>query len=237
VKISLVTAIFGDFDEIPPLPIGFDEYVLVSDVPIKSDWTNIVAGHGGVDSRLSSKVPKVRPDLFVSNKSSVWMDASLRDPESWLYDASMALLSAHDMSLFLHPDRTFVADEVRMSLSLFKYHRMPLNEQYAHYLHSGFTDSWGLWAGGVIARNHTEQNRIFGDRWLQENLFWSTQDQVSLPYLLEKMLIEPGVFPADLWSGPLKWHGHKIDDYAFPNKESHTGRFSKLFGSLFSPKD
>lgn len=223
-KVSLVTAIFGDFDEIPPLPAGFDEYVLVSDVPITSDWKNIVSGHGGVDPRLSSKVPKFRPDLFTSNKSSVWMDASLRDPEDWLYDASVKMLEFHDISFFLHPDRKTVTEEVELSLSLFKYHKMPLRDQLKHYESLGFKDTTGLWAGTVIARNHTESIKDLGNRWLQENVFWSTQDQISLPYLLAELGISPGVYPAHWRKGPLKWHSHKMNDYDHPKKRCWVGK-------------
>jgi hypothetical protein len=231
-KISLLTAIFGGFDEVPPKPDGFDEYILVSDVPIKSDWQNVVLGQGG-DPRLSSKVPKFRPDLFVSHQSSVWMDASLRDPKKWLAKASTQLLENFDIGLFRHPDRSTVAEEVGLSLSLFKYHKMPLMAQLQRYTDSGFRDEGGLWACGVIARNHNDLNRRLGDRWLIENICWSTQDQISLPFLLEQLNIVPGSFEEGLWTGPLQWHGHKHDDYSFPNKGiSWIDLFLKKFRSV-----
>ena len=223
IKISLITAVFGRFDEIPPQPLGFDEYILLSDEPIESDWKNIVVGGAG-DSRLASKVPKFRPDLFVSNNSSVWMDASLRDPNSWLYEASESVLTKHQISFFRHPDRSNVSDEVELSLTLFKYHRMPLAEQLNHYRALGFNDESGLWACGVIARNHTEEVRKLGDRWLQENVLWSTQDQISLPFLLQEMNLTPGEFPADLWKGPLNWVVHKFNDYEHPKGQNLISR-------------
>ena len=39
--------------------------------------------------------------------------------------------------------------------------------------------------------------------WLRENRRWSYQDQLSLPYLLWKLDIEPAVIPYPLWGNGL----------------------------------
>lgn len=61
--LTVITAIFGDYDDVPPIPAGFDYAVLVSDRPINSAWQNIVIDTQ-FNSFLGSKIPKFRPDLF-----------------------------------------------------------------------------------------------------------------------------------------------------------------------------
>jgi hypothetical protein len=111
--------VIGDFDEIPPVPKGFEEAVLVSDVPVHSDWTNVVMPTV-LPPRLASKIPKFRPDLFVKTPESVWVDASMRDPTGWLFPASLEALSNDNLVVFDHPDRNNLLDEVKASRQLTK---------------------------------------------------------------------------------------------------------------------
>ena len=110
-SIGIITAIFGNYDEIPPVPKGFDKAILVSDSPIDSSWQNKVL-KTSLPSSLSAKIPKFRPDLFIDTESSVWIDANLRDPENWLSDVSRNLLDECDLTLFRHPSRSSVSDEI-----------------------------------------------------------------------------------------------------------------------------
>jgi len=207
-EITVLTAIMGDYDEIPPIPKGFTHAVLVSDVPIQSDWTNVLL-ETGLPPRLASKIPKFRPDEFVPTSSSVWVDASMRDPDNWLFNACSEQLSQHNFVLFAHPDRVSIVDEVAASRQSPKYDSYPLEKQIDFYLKSGFEDAVGLYACGVIARNHCLEISNFGNAWLMENMRWSIQDQISFSYLLDRHKLPIGVFDEHLWDGPLKWEHHK----------------------------
>ncbi len=207
-EITVITAILGDYDDIPPVPDGFDDAVLVSDVPIKSDWTNVVM-ETQLPSRLASKIPKFRPDQFVQTSLSVWVDASMRDPDNWLYMACNEKLRASNFVLFRHPDRSSILDEVSASRDSPKYDQYPLEKQVDFYLNSGFQDDVGLFACGVIARRHSAEISEFGNAWLMENMRWSIQDQISFSYLIGKRALPVEVFNEHLWNGPLKWEHHK----------------------------
>jgi hypothetical protein len=229
--LAVITSIMGGYDTVPPIPRGFDEAVLVSDVPIASDWTNFVMPTG-LPSRLAAKIPKFRPDLFTQSTSSVWMDASLNNDSGWLYEASRKALDASDFCLFRHPDRDSVADEVLVSKSMPKYLKFPLEEQLSSYLQQGFLDNVGLFACGVLARRHTAEIQHFGNAWLAENLRWSIQDQVSFPFLVWKHRLSCTVYPANLWHGPLTWKGHIGQDLV--EKQETTMSTRGLVPSLFS---
>ncbi len=206
--IAVITAIFGEYDAVPPVPVGFDDAVLVSDREIESEWRNVVIKRNE-SPRLASKFAKFRPDLFTTCNSSVWVDASMRDEQNWLRSAVEPKLAEHDLVFFKHPQRNNVLAELLASLELDKYLDQPLSEQVHSYQVQGFRDDIGLWAGGVIARNHTFKNIQFGDAWLEENQKWSIQDQLSLPYIAWKLQIIPGHFDEDQYTGPLKWIQHK----------------------------
>ena len=206
--IGVITAIFGNYDLVPPIPNGFKECVLISDIPIFSDWTNIVLKYEG-NPVIGSKLPKFRPDLFCSTNLSVWMDANIRDPKDWLFENSTKILEKSDFGLFAHPNRKSVKREIAESRKFSKYDSFPLEKQYEAYCQQGFTDNVGLWACGVIARRHTERNAQFGNAWFVENVRWSIQDQISFSYLVWKMDFQVETFDEKLWRSPLKFEKHK----------------------------
>lgn len=210
-KLAVITAIFGGYDNIPPIPKGFDEAILVSDVPIKSEWSNIVISTS-LQPRLASKIPKFRPDLFTDLDASVWVDASMRDPSDWLSTKCRQLLIDNSFILFRHPERDSVADEIRASKIIAKYDGQPFDKQMQNYESMGFADDVGLWACGVIARNHTPENEAFGDSWFLHNALWSIQDQLSFPYLVWRNKLKVKSFEEHQYSGPLSWfpHSHEL---------------------------
>jgi hypothetical protein len=56
---------------------------------------------------------------------------------------------------------------------------------------------FGLWAGGMIARRHSEDIREMGERWTNEIHQWSFQDQISEPYVLWSLGLRPVTLPGD----------------------------------------
>ena len=69
----------------------------------------------------------------------------------------------------------------------------------------------GLYAGGVIARRNNLTRVRFEDDWWHEILTRSVQDQLSLPYVLWKHNVKPGIIPGRVygtdfhthhWTGP-----------------------------------
>ena len=207
--VSVITALFGDYDWVPPVPNGFSEAILVSDVPIASRWSNVVLDTR-CDSFLSAKLPKFRPDLFCTTGSSVWIDANIHDPKDWLFQESANMLANHDIALFRHPNRETIKSEIKESQKFQKYNTSPLKNQYGEYQDAGFQDDAGLWACGLIARHHTDENSDFGNAWFIENARWSIQDQISFSYLAWKRGLEIGVFKGNLWKSPLKFNKHKL---------------------------
>lgn len=209
--LAVVTAVYGKFDIVPPVPVGFDDAVLVSDVPISSGWRNIVRPLP-LPHRLAAKFPKFRPDLFTKCESSVWFDASGRDNNNWLANTAHEILKKSDLAVFKHPTRSCIYEEAACCKKWPKYRDWPIDMQIEKYKESGYPVNNGLWSCGIIMRNHTQYNKDFGDRWLLENTFHSIQDQISFPYLLHEMNMICTAIPGSIWGGPIDWIEHKTKE-------------------------
>ena len=192
-SLSVVSAIYGGWDT--PKPIveqsgaTVDEWIMVTDDPDLDapGWTVICEPRPHVHPCLAAKVAKFNPELYCrpGAKRSLWIDASATFGPHLARMAEIGLLQSR-MSMFPHPHRDRLTTEVEVSRTLPKYDPLPLEAQIAHYLGFGMPDNYALWATGAIARAHSDEMTALGDLWLLENVRWSFQDQLSLPYLLWK---------------------------------------------------
>jgi len=196
-RLAAVCAIYGGYDLIPPVPEGVDDAVLVTDVPVRSGWRNVVEP-SGAHPRLAAKRPRCRPDLYTDCEASLWTDGSIHVLDDRFITLVRSQLEEHEIVLWDHPeDRDCFLEEAQHCHDWPKYRDGPLLEQAAHYLAEGMPEHFGLWATGSIARLHTDRMRVLGDAWLAEMERWTIQDQVSLPYLFWREGIEPGTFGID----------------------------------------
>lgn len=196
-RIAAVCAIYGGYDLIPPVPEGVDDAVLITDVPVRSGWRNIVEP-SEVHPRLAAKRPRCRPDLYTDCEASLWMDGSVHVLDGRFLRLVREQLSQHELVLWDHPEeRDCFLQEANHCHDWPKYREGPLLQQAAHYLSEGMPEHFGLWATGSIARRHSDGMQRLGDAWLSEMERWTIQDQVSLPYLLWREGIVPGTFGLD----------------------------------------
>gem|GEM_PF-2881801 len=215
-RLAAVCAIYGGFDLIPPVPDGVDDAVLVTDVPVRSGWRNVVEP-SPEHPRMAAKRPRCRPDLYTDCEASLWMDGSVHVLDARFVQLVREKLTQHEIVLWDHPeDRDCVLQEAQHCHDWPKYRDGPLLEQAQHYLKEGMPEHFGLWATGCIARRHTDRMRDLGDAWLDEMQRWTIQDQVSLPYLFWREGIEPGTFGADQLNNDMVSivpHAKEIHDY------------------------
>ena len=97
-----------------------------------------------------------------------------------------------------------------------------VEQQYRDYIREGYNESYwkdlnirdltyrnnvtthyGVWVTCFVAWNMAHsQSKVFLDLWFLENLRHTTQDQVSFPYVAQKLRAEPYTYPdssADRW--------------------------------------
>lgn len=204
-RAAIVTAVYDAYDTVkPPLPQrGADvEWICVTDDPasVPAGWRAVHEPRPGVPAVRAAKRAKLEPWWYTNAPASVWIDASYRvtSPDF----VTEALAFADPIAQFVHPWRDCVWDEAKASLQLAKYAGEPIAAQMEKYRGLGFPEHWGLWAAGVIARQHTLQVRTMGVRWATQVDLWSHQDQLSEPLVLWTSGLRPTALPGDHLTNP-----------------------------------
>lgn len=205
--VAILTSIYGVYDTLKPvLPqAGVDvEWILVTDstpdAQAAEGWTVVHEPHSGLHPNRAAKNPKLRPWKYTDTPASIWIDASFRVTSTEFVAAAMK--HAQPIAQFTHPWRDCLYTEAEASLPLAKYKGEPISEQADYYRAMGHPDHWGLWAAGVIVRQHTREVREFGAAWAHEVNVWSFQDQVSEPYALRETGLRPTALPGTHFANP-----------------------------------
>lgn len=137
---------------------------------------------------------------------SIWMDGSMEincsGPE--FVERNLQALAEDEWSLMTHPWRTCLFEEaVYSSTLIYRYDSDALIRQHDHYASLGHPVKWGLFATGHMVRRHTELVQRVSHHWWEENVAWSHQDQVSLPFLMRVFRDKEGL----RWNTSLPWAG------------------------------
>lgn len=203
--IFFYTALYGDHIPLLEFDTKGVEFRCYTDRKLESKTWKIIHTdkQRDTDPRMAAKFFKMFPTAngHLPGDISVWIDASIRVTDVHeMVKVIKAALKGHDLALFKHPERTNIYDEATASMAMpNKYAGLPLIEQVETYRRLGLPDDAGLWAGGVIARRHSVDRTNFENDWWTENVEWSYQDQLSLPYVLWKNNIKPGVIPGNVY--------------------------------------
>lgn len=207
-RACLYTAIFGEYDHVrAPVRQDIDcDYVLFTDRPLASQdtglWKVVVLDTADLfpnHPRLAAKFFKIVAHRAFALLSAlhagaglhayeqiIWVDGSIQITSEQFARRMLESISANGLAMLNHPYRRCIYREAEASLKMTKYTKQPLMEQVAHYRAQGYPEKNGLMACTVFARlQRPDVNRIFED-WWEENLRWSFQDQLSLPYVLWK---------------------------------------------------
>lgn len=214
-SITVVSACYGRYDRIKePVPqdnVQVDEWLLVTDEKdvVAPGWTVIYEPRPHVHPNVAAKIPKFSPHLYAPYAQNLlWVDASslIRGSLASAVEGALAR-STSGWTMYPHPNRDRISDEVVASRGLPKYDDLALEAQVQHYFGHGYPDGHSLWATGVIGRNYTHRSRDieFGERWLYEVVRWSFQDQLSFPFLLWQYGFMPEKLGRDLWVNEHIW--------------------------------
>lgn len=149
------------------------------------------------------------PWLFTDCDAAVWLDASFEIVDSGFSMWVRQHLERDEFVVWVHPEGRFdYADEAAVCWDWPKYREYPMREQVEAYREAGMPRSWGLFAGGTVGWVFTDRVKAFGERWYGEQVWWSIQDQVSLPFLLWDSGLPFGTWRANEYENPylrLRW--------------------------------
>ena len=168
-----------------------------------------------LDHRRRAKIFKVYPFLVETlqkYKYTIWIDGSMQIVSKSFVPEVISFLN-NGLVISPHFDGRHCAYGEAI-IRPKKYASEPLDEQVAFYRQEGFPAEYGLYECGIIARDMTNLKvRDLCEIWLNQNMDWSYQDQVSLPYVLWKTGFTPDVLPKSFRF--MNWiiiNAHKTED-------------------------
>ena len=179
--------------------------------------SNTPSRHNSMTPRLKAKIPKMLEWQFVDADWYVWMDSSvkLNNEITDLPKVILEVAGDNPLCLFRHTAGTTIreeADRVRKSINnnheylVKRYDGEPIREQLTHYYGDpNFKDN-KLFATTFFAYNR--EARPMMQKWFEQNVLWSTQCQISFPYILQKSGLTYSLFEGTINEGNpyFTWH-------------------------------
>jgi len=166
-------------------------------------------------NRLVAKLPKMQFYRLLDREYDyyIWMDSKYTIQDGWLEWVSdlIGQHGNHDLIVCKHSERANVKEEfdylkhymLEKSDNLCsKYVLLDLYHQVAAYLKDpAYNDDRLYEAGFLLYSRNILVHKRFLDEWYAHNFYYSIQDQLSLPYLVQKHGID--VFPLEMNVGRL----------------------------------
>jgi hypothetical protein len=190
--------------------MGFDDAVLVTDDPdVVTEGWRVHVEPRDEHPRLAAKRPKMMPWLFTDCDAAIWLDASFEVATREFGPWARSHFERNDFVVWSHPEARFgIEQEAPVCWDWPKYKDFDMRGQLAAYMADGMPERWGLFACGTIGWVFNEATRALGEAWYAENVEWSIQDQISLPYLLWREGKKFGVWNGNEYQNPylrLRW--------------------------------
>jgi Methyltransferase domain len=172
-----------------------------------------------ISPRMQAKYPKMCAfEWFTDADLIAWIDSSFTVTTSGLAAWLIDKLGDGDICLMPHIVRKSVSEELAFMTQLMtagdqylssRYAGEPMAEQVSSYLSGAqFEDNWLSANGCFVYRNVPAIQALMKD-WLLECVKWSSQDQLSLPYVMQRHGITPRWMDCGLWNCPhMQFTGH-----------------------------
>ena len=201
-KTAVCTSVFGahDYHGSSIMIDGVDYYYITDGLDDPPGYWNILYPDltaFNYDNRRKSKIAKLIPHRFeplLKYKYLIWIDGDMQIlsadfiPEILSFISNGLVISPH----FDGRDCAYGEATIRP----LKYQNEPMDEQVEFYKSEGFPEHMGLYECGVMARDMENLAvREMSELWFEQNITWSYQDQVSLPYCLWKTGFKPDILP------------------------------------------
>jgi len=182
--ITVYTCLVGDRDEplIQQVPKGV-EFKVFKDTYDKFK-----------DNRRNSRIQKILAHQFIDTEYSIYIDANVRllvDPQI-LIDR---YLGDCDLAVMKHPTRDCLYDEAMTCAKRGLDDVETIIKQAKTYEDSGFAKHKGLGECNIILRRHTPKVEEFNNAWWSEYCTHSRRDQISFPYVCDKVGIQYKLIP------------------------------------------
>lgn len=196
-KIAILTSISGLNNRlINPQQIfhGVDYHAFVDNIIPNSIWTQHINLPFTIDTqyegRRRAKLAKIVPHLLLPNYDYYfWVDSThevIKNPQEILEEINYA-----DIALFNHPHRSCAYEEINVLKELNLDHNENLIN-FEHFLtQNKYPHNNGLYELPCSIRKNTPTINTLNLMWWEIICKYSSRDQISLPYILNKLNINP----------------------------------------------
>lgn len=193
-EVVLYSCVFNKRDPIRPIEFndGFKYILFTDDLTIPSQgWELRSPVWTSSDPVRTSRFHKHHAfELFPDAPYVIWLDMT-----HWAYASLRPLLTEHDLVLHKHQFRNTARAEATECANINFDTPEVLLTQVAYYAKEGFRDNVGLYASSCMIMRNTDACRQLSELWWEEICHWSRRDQVSLPYCLWRLGLQPGIIP------------------------------------------
>lgn len=206
-KILIISATMGGkaTNTIAPQTVGNYDFIRLDD-------SNFPTRHKSMHPRLVGKIPKMLAwELYPWYDIYIWIDAPFSMKKSTSLQWYLDQLGDKQAAFFKHPNRDSVVQELEFMEELMskgdgyllqRYEGEPMGQQVEAYLKDcDYKDNSLFACTSFIYTRDLVINKFDNvlKEWFHHNCRWSVQDQLSLPYLLQKYKITYNVINEDVY--------------------------------------
>jgi len=199
-KIAVITSISGINNKlINPSKVfdNVDYHAFVDNITDNSIWTQ----HKNIDftidnrykGRRNAKIYKILPNLFLPNYDYYFWVDSTHEVVMNPFHVVDKVINNSDIALFKHPQRNCVYDEANELIKLSYDHVNLIMEQKKFYEKNNYPKNNGLFELPCSIRKNTEIINRMNLMWWEIICRYSSRDQISLPFVLDKLKIKPHI--------------------------------------------
>lgn len=210
------TVLTGAYDPLSnPFPEGATgfERICFTDDPnlVSSNWDVVLLEDSALDTARESRRPKLLPHRFLEAfEWSLYLDNNVRLKVNPVDIRNDYASSDTRFVCFSHPWRSCIYDEAEEVIRLGIESERRVREQMDYYRSKGFPPNYGLIAGGVILRRHSEDHLVnVSEEWFEHVLRFSKRDQLSFNYVAWRHGFAFSRFPGEL-------ERNELVEYPFP---------------------
>lgn len=206
-KIAIITALAGTRDKLTDPENVYEEadyYAVIEENKTEYKvWTPLpilkFSSDRLYDNRYHARAPKVIPSFFLPKNYEyvIWVDANfgLRQSPQKIIDK---VLKDTDIAVFEHPYRDGVYQEIEAVRRYDKDREKTLKAHYKYYKTINYPEKNGLYESGVIFRRMSMKVKQFNLMWWYNICKYGSRDQLSLPFCLDVLKMDPYVIKANI---------------------------------------
>lgn len=230
-KIAVYTAIFGDYDDLiepkyPEIKEQADFFCFTDNEKLTSNFYTVIQVPTVYTELVrNSRFLKVSGHKVLNQyKYTVWLDAAYQLKIRSFETLLKSVAGDTPMATFIHSERNCLYREAQTCITYKKDFNVIIFSQMMKYLIRGMPKDFGLFETGILVKNMSSPLLApLVNNWQKEINRGSKRDQLSLPFVLWKTGITPGILEGKALANAFADHNnHKFYFYHYKKSLIHS---------------